>query len=60
VGKGKMRSGSGVGRDGGRSTEGQEIEWRCVAVRDGELVVATKKFQMPGTQEVPRTQQGLH
>ena len=37
---GKKGSGSGVGGDGrkqGRSTEGQEIKWRCVAVGDGEL-----------------------
>ena len=26
-----------------RSTEGQEIEWRCVAVGDGELRVAKRK-----------------
>jgi hypothetical protein len=32
----------------GKSTEGQEIEWRYVAVGDGELGVATRKSQMPG------------
>jgi hypothetical protein len=41
-----------------RSTEGQEFESRCVAVEEGKLVIATRKSQMPGTQEVPRTQQG--
>jgi hypothetical protein len=42
----------------GRSTLDQEIEWRCVAVCDAELEEATKKSQMPGKQETPRTQQG--
>ena len=42
----------------GRSTEGQEIEQRCVAMGDGELGVATRKSQMPGKQEPPRTPQG--
>ena len=50
---------SGVGRDGGdRCTEVQKTEWRCVAVGDGELGVATRKFQMPGKQEAPRIQGG--
>ena len=56
-GEGKGGS-SDMGGDGERSTEGQEFESRCVAVGDGELGVATRKSQMPGTQEVPRTQQG--
>jgi hypothetical protein len=30
----------------------------CVGVGDGELGVATRKSQMPGIQEFPRTQQG--
>ena len=46
------------GRRWGRSTEGQEIEQRCVAVGDGELGVATRKSQIPGKQEPPRTQRG--
>jgi hypothetical protein len=29
----------------GRSTEGQEIDLRCVAVGDGELGVATRNSQ---------------
>ena len=41
-----------------RYTEDQEIEQRCVAMGDGELGVATRKSQMPGKQEAPRTQQG--
>ena len=41
-----------------RCTEGQEIEQRCVAMGDEELGVATRKFQMPGKQEPPRTLQG--
>jgi hypothetical protein len=47
------------GRRDRRSSEGQEFESRCVAVREGELEVA-RKSQMPGTQEVPRTQHGGH
>jgi hypothetical protein len=41
-----------------RSTEGQNIEQKYVAVEDGKLGVATRKSQMPGKQEVPRTQLG--
>jgi hypothetical protein len=37
--------------------EGQEIEQRCVAMEDGELGIANRISQMPGKQEVPRTQQ---
>jgi hypothetical protein len=46
------------GRRQGRSTEGQEFEQRYIAVGDGELGVATRKTQMPGNQEVHRTQKG--
>ena len=46
------------GRRWRRCTEGQEIEQRCVAMGDGELGVATRKSQMPGKQEPPRTPQG--
>jgi hypothetical protein len=35
--------------------KGQEIEQRCIAMGDGELGVATRKSQMPGKQEPPRT-----
>jgi hypothetical protein len=42
----------------GRSSEGQEIKQRCLAVGDGEQGVATRKSQMPAKQEAPRTQQG--
>jgi hypothetical protein len=41
-----------------RSTEGQEIEWKCITVGDVEPGVVTRKSQMPVTQEVPRTQLG--
>ena len=51
------RAGSGVGGEAGRSPE---IEQRCVMVGDGELGIATRKFQTPGKQEVPRTQQEWH
>jgi hypothetical protein len=44
----------------GISTEDQEFERRRVAVGEGDLGVATRKSQMPGTQEIPRTQQGGH
>jgi hypothetical protein len=40
----------------GRCREGQEIEQRCVAMGHGELGVATRKSQMGGKQEAPRTQ----
>ena len=33
---------------GKRSTEGLEIEQRCVAMGDGDLWLVTKKSQMPG------------
>jgi hypothetical protein len=56
--EGKKGSRIRYGRRQGRNTEGQEIEWRCVAVGDGELPVTTRKSQMPGKQEVPRTQRG--
>ena len=39
------RAGSGVGGEAGRSPE---IEQRCVMVGDGELGIATRKFQIPG------------
>jgi hypothetical protein len=41
-----------------RCTEGQEIEQRCVAMGNGELEVVTRKSQMPGKQEPPRTPWG--
>ena len=41
-----------------RYTEGQEIEQSCAAIGDGELGVATRKSQMPGKQECPRTTWG--
>jgi hypothetical protein len=42
----------------GRSAAGQEFESRCVVAGEGELGVATRKFQMPGTQEFLRIQKG--
>jgi hypothetical protein len=41
-----------------RCTEGQEIELGYVAMGDGKLGVATRKSQMPGKQEPPRTPWG--
>jgi hypothetical protein len=38
------------GRRQGWDTEGQELEQSCLAMGDGELVVATNKSQMPGKQ----------
>jgi hypothetical protein len=35
-----------------RCTEGQEIEQRYVAMGDGELGVATRKPQMPGSKSL--------
>ena len=39
-----------------RSTEGQKIKQKYVAVGDGELGVATRKFQTLGKQEAPKSQ----
>ena len=39
---------------------GQKFKSRCVAVWEGGLGIATRKSQMLRTQEVPRTQQGVH
>ena len=57
-GEGKKRGRIRYGRRWRRCTEGQEIEQRCVAMGDGELGVATRKSQMPGKQEPPRTPWG--
>ena len=46
---------SAVGGDRGE-VQSQKIEWRCVALQGVELTVATRKSQMPGKQEFPRTQ----
>ena len=43
------------GRRLGRCRGGQEIEKSYVAMKDGELGVATRKSQTPGKQEAPRT-----
>ena len=48
-------SGSGIGGDPGWHTKVQEIEQRCVAMRDEELGVVIRKSQMLGKQEAPRT-----
>ena len=58
--EGKGRKGDMIryGRRGGRCTEVQEIEQRYIAMGDGELVIATRKCQMPKNQVAPRTQQG--
>ena len=42
----------------GKSDKGQEIEQRYKAVVDEELGVATRKSQMSGKQEAPRTKWG--
>ena len=57
-GEEKKRGRIRYGRRWRRCTEGQEIEQRCVAMGDGELGVATRKSQMPGKQEPPRTPWG--
>ena len=46
------------GRRWGRCTEYQEIEQGCVAIRDGELVIVSRKSQMTGKQDPPRTPWG--
>ena len=40
-----------------RYIQGQEIKQTCVAMRHWEQGVITKKFQMPGKQDPPRTPQ---
>jgi hypothetical protein len=45
-------------RCGRRQKRIQEIEWSSVAIGNGELGGATRKSQMPGKQEAPRTQRG--
>ena len=50
--------GNRCGRRVGRSTEGNDIEQKYAAVGDWELGIATRKSQMSGKQEVPRTQWG--
>jgi hypothetical protein len=40
-----------VSEETGRSTEGQVIEWRCVALGDGKLGVATRKSQIPRSKD---------
>ena len=42
----------------GEKYTGQEFKRRCIVVGEGKLGVATRKSQTPGTQEIPRTQQG--
>jgi hypothetical protein len=59
-GEGKKRGRIRYRRRWWRCTEGQEIEQRCVAMGNGELGVATRKSQMPGKQEPPRTPWGWH
>jgi hypothetical protein len=58
-GKGKRRE-FRYGRRSGRSTEGLEFESSCIAVGEGDLLVATGKSNMSGTQQVSRKQQGEH
>jgi hypothetical protein len=58
-GRGKKKVGRiSCGRSLAKCTEGQEIEQRCVAMGDGELVVVNRKSKTPGKQEDPRTQLG--
>jgi hypothetical protein len=57
-GRGKRGAEIRYGRRWRRCTEGQEIKQRCVAMGDGELGIATRKSQMPGKQDPPRTPQG--
>ena len=52
--EGRVKRGVKI-RYGRRCMEGQEFEQRYVAIGDGELGAATRKSQMPGEQEPPRT-----
>ena len=55
--EGQKGAGSGMGGDRGE-IQSQEIEQRRVAVGDEQLDIGTRKSQMPGKQEAPRTQLG--
>jgi hypothetical protein len=46
------------GRTWRRCIEGQEIEQKCVAMGDGELEVAKRKYQTSGKHELSRTPRG--
>jgi hypothetical protein len=54
-GKGKKKGRIRYGRRWRACTEGQKTEQMCVTMVNGELEVATRKSQMPGKQEHPRT-----
>ena len=43
----------------GVDVHGQEIEQRSVVMGFGKLGIATRKSQMPGKQEAPKSQWGL-
>jgi hypothetical protein len=51
-GEGNKRGRIKYGRRWRRCTEGQEIEQRCIAIGDGELVVS-RKYQMPKSKSLP-------
>ena len=59
-GEGKKRGRIKYGRKWRKYKEGEEIEQRCVAMGDRELGVATRKSQMPGKEEPPRTPKALY
>ena len=59
-GKEKRRGRIRYDRRWRRCTVGQEIKQRCVAIGHGELGVATRKSQMPGKEEPPRTPKALY
>jgi len=48
-----------VGGDGGEIQRVRNLEVGC-AVGEEEQGIATRKSQIPGTQEVPRIRQGRH
>jgi hypothetical protein len=52
--RGKREAESGMGGDGG-DVQGQKIEHRCVAMRDGELGVATRKSRYQESKSLPET-----
>ena len=54
----KKRGRIRYGRRWRRCTEDQEIKQSCGAMGVGELGVETRKSQMPGNQEPPRTPWG--
>jgi len=57
-GKGERKRGSDMGGDRDDIQRARNLNKCAHQWGNGELVVSTRKFQMPGKQEEPRTSQG--